>query len=64
MKKKLHTEPEDLRRVLFELSVTSGGELEIRLDTEMKPLLLLAVVSALESAQTELKECINWGDFR
>jgi len=52
---------EPLRRVLFELSMTEDGSLEVHLDYEMKPITMLAVSSALEFAHQEIKERVMWG---
>lgn len=57
-------EDEELRRVLLELSMTSNGELEVRMDPGMKPLTVLAVTSALDSLSMDLKELVSWGGKR
>lgn len=59
MKEPIKDEP--LRRVLFELSMTDDGTLEVYLDYEMKPITSLAVASALDMAHKELKQRIVWG---
>lgn len=52
----------ELRRVLFELSLTNDGSIEVRVDHKMKPLMLLAVISSLDTLKDELKELVVWGD--
>lgn len=51
----------EVRRVLFELSMTEEGALEVYLDYNMKPLTTLAVASALDVAHRELKHMVVWG---
>lgn len=57
----INEEAEELRRVLFELSMTEKGALEIRIDKTMKPIIALAVVAALEGARIELSDRLSWG---
>lgn len=56
-----NTKREDhARRVLFELSATEDGGIEVWMDRTLKPVQLLAVIAALDTAQQELRDCIIW----
>lgn len=55
---------DETRRVLFELSITPNGSLEVRLDESMKPLTILAVASALDTLSDELKAYVDWEGLR
>lgn len=51
----------ELSRVLYELSVNERGELEVWMDTEMPPTIVLAVLSVLENSRDKIKRCLSWG---
>lgn len=54
-------QPEELRRVLLELSMTSNGDIDVRLDQHMKPVTVLALLASLETLRDEIKEYVTWG---
>lgn len=47
-------EPENYRRVLFELAVDSTGAVEWRIDRTLPPIMVLSVISGLEVARKDL----------